>query len=1039
MKLDLQQVQLKNQLIQSTSNHSKNRNKSQNQGSSHNYKSQNSQQKQLLDKISYDKIELEIQQVKESFRLPTINNSKQNTYKPSKNINQKLNLSFTPQVILNINNQASETQTDQATDNYLTSSSLDHSHLGSNRIDYFQQKQELLNKQFQVDDQIKKQNKVKVQYYEQEVQKEILIQKQREIEQNVLEKAQLNHSSQKAKSKEPIHTRNIYNIKDNQSQNKSFQQEEPVVQQSNIFRTSFDSNPTPSHQFQSISQHITQDHQLSQQTNDFNINQQSQKKWKQDYVDLPQIKMVNQINEAEEKIIRQLPKRSNQSPRPEHRDPNQFIQDMREKRLKMFEILQVKYDNDFEVFKEMPPIMNELWNINKFITSQQVKDNPSTSSLFTPIEQFRRFSMRNQHSKNLIPLNPNIFERALVKKNLLRSTSIEEKESQSSGFGQNNQSIKVNKMLRESKQSNPIEKYEQIIQEEPQFVNQNEGNSNHKSIEITDQIKLSRNEIVVRAQTALRMSRGGTRFNKSLGRQRQGRNSTIINNIQTNNSTTIDESLLNSTYNTTSANTGFKKPNNLKMADYFKQDDTTSYTNPFDKSIPQSPLSKIQEKSEKQKQIAEVMKIIKDQQRKQSWNAKYTMYDDTLGQKYLAGSMNNSIANTESTLKQRSKSLSKENYNIANKTSILSLHKFSMLIFGSTNQFLLNQKNSIQDIIDQRVQAKLLGEIIQKVGGLGISQKSLNDKSASPTSLDRKRTLTLKKNSLSRDSSANSRMIGINNGGPINLEINEFIGIRQDTHETEEIIEDQFHGLNEFDESEWIEDKRQCEIEQQMTYDSMYKYGIRLDWSKCYLFQKCKGKHYAFNEKKNFKLFKREEIDETLQRIDDRQKDFKDFILLEPSYLKSINTLRELLFKELELTGLYLKYINRYGLVTLRNTQKLLLLCKKFFQLRDTFTTIFANIHKRSKVLRSLKAKIQLLDGPDIEETEDEDELTDAGTQIVQFTNSIINDIKLLRSHSTEFDVDFIIQDEDFVKLLKKECLEVRNLLFAFNIKLDQE
>lgn len=88
----------------------------------------------------------------------------------------------------------------------------------------------------------------------------------------------------------------------------------------------------------------------------------------------------------------------------------------------MFEILKVKYDNDFEAFKQMSPIMNELWNINKFISSQYIKDNnnTSTSSLIIPhsTDSFRRASLRNYHSKNIIPLKPNIFEKAIVKSKL---------------------------------------------------------------------------------------------------------------------------------------------------------------------------------------------------------------------------------------------------------------------------------------------------------------------------------------------------------------------------------------------------------------------------------------------------------------------------------------------------------------------------------------------------------------------------------------------------------------------------------------------
>ena len=55
----------------------------------------------------------------------------------------------------------------------------------------------------------------------------------------------------------------------------------------------------------------------------------------------------------------------------------------------------------------------------------------------------------------------------------------------------------------------------------------------------------------------------------------------------------------------------------------------------------------------------------------------------------------------------------------------------------------------------------------------------------------------------------------------------------------------------------------------------------------------------------NYKIFKIDEIPEILEMIQGRERDFKDTLMLEPFYLKAINTLRELMNKELDLSGLY--------------------------------------------------------------------------------------------------------------------------------------
>lgn len=73
--------------------------------------------------------------------------------------------------------------------------------------------------------------------------------------------------------------------------------------------------------------------------------------------------------------------------------------------------------------------------------------------------------------------------------------------------------------------------------------------------------------------------------------------------------------------------------------------------------------------------------------------------------------------------------------------------------------------------------------------------------------------------------------------------------------------------------------------------------------------------------------------------------------------------------------------------------------------------------NNKQKALRSFKAKIQFL-GPDIEESEDEDELKDLGSQTLKLSARIIQNIKDIRRKAKIFDNDFIFNDDVFFVLV---------------------
>ncbi|CDW78442.1 UNKNOWN [Stylonychia lemnae] len=371
-------------------------------------------------------------------------------------------------------------------------------------------------------------------------------------------------------------------------------------------------------------------------------------------------------------------------------------------------------------------------------------------------------------------------------------------------------------------------------------------------------------------------------------------------------------------------------------------------------------------------------------------------------------------------------------------------------IFGRNNMMLLNQKNSIQDLISQKGERDLLKSVIKKVsGGQNVYSGFIDDYnigSQRDSKFKRYLTSSLKKQNLSKSSLSSYKVQNQSESGVNNLEkqhyldTNMLLNINQDKINIDKQFEDDddHHIVNNLDESEFLEDMKEFENDKELEFPTMYKYGLRLEWSHCYLYKKCQKERSEFNMHKNHKLFQQSEVLAAIQIIQERQRDFKDFLLLEPYFLKSVNTLRELIFKELEFNGLYVRYIKRYGLVTLKNTQKLLLLCKRFFELRLHFIEVFSSLARKKVQYRAFKMKIKAA-GKQIEQTDDEDEILDLGTETVKnCTNALLN-IQQIRKKSKLFNSEFIFEDEDQVKLLRRECNEVRQILFVFGIEIQCE
>lgn len=63
--------------------------------------------------------------------------------------------------------------------------------------------------------------------------------------------------------------------------------------------------------------------------------------------------------------------------------------------------------------------------------------------------------------------------------------------------------------------------------------------------------------------------------------------------------------------------------------------------------------------------------------------------------------------------------------------------------------------------------------------------------------------------------------------------------------------------------------------------------------------------------------------------------------------------------------------------------------------------------------------------------------MKELGEDIVNLGKSIIDSVTILRSLTPIFDSDFIYKQNVYVKYIRKECAEVRHLLYAYDIDID--
>ncbi|CDW78443.1 UNKNOWN [Stylonychia lemnae] len=277
--------------------------------------------------------------------------------------------------------------------------------------------------------------------------------------------------------------------------------------------------------------------------------------WKNDYVHYPPVKIVKQFMEMEEKVLLQFPKKQIQSPRPQTKDINLIYEDLREKRLKMFKVLDQKYNNDFGIFKNRQQSIQDELNQSILMQESQLGLNkPSISRDITPHE----FNVGSSFNKTPDYRNSQqVFEDDKFEKaSFGKFVSI--KKSRASSFGMR------------TIDNNSIIKKEQIINHED--FSDNNVLADQENLSATDKNIMKGSPRKQRAQTANRHSRiqRGIRINK----MKQGRNlQNCLPSLMT--KITVDESIVDSTQNTTN-NLGTRKFTNLKMADYFKNDDLTT-------------------------------------------------------------------------------------------------------------------------------------------------------------------------------------------------------------------------------------------------------------------------------------------------------------------------------------------------------------------------------------------------------------------------------------------------------------------------------
>lgn len=99
--------------------------------------------------------------------------------------------------------------------------------------------------------------------------------------------------------------------------------------------------------------------------------------------------------------------------------------------------------------------------------------------------------------------------------------------------------------------------------------------------------------------------------------------------------------------------------------------------------------------------------------------------------------------------------------------------------------------------------------------------------------------------------------------------------------------------------------------------------------------------------------------------------------------------------------------------------------------------------------MRTLKKMVEDFDY-EIDETSDEEELEHIGQSIVILGKQIIDHVTGLRNTSSIFNKTFVFKSnvillmnlillQDYVSFIKKECSEVRNLLYAYDIELNED
>ena len=170
--------------------------------------------------------------------------------------------------------------------------------------------------------------------------------------------------------------------------------------------------------------------------------------------------------------------------------------------------------------------------------------------------------------------------------------------------------------------------------------------------------------------------------------------------------------------------------------------------------------------------------------------------------------------------------------------------------------------------------------------------------------------------------------------------------------------------------------------------------------------------------------------------INERESDFKDYYMLKPFYVKAVNTLRELVKVDFDLLHLYHNHITTYSEVTFENTIKLLMRVGQYFTARHHLSQVLTLVSEREEIMKVIKQKVQEL-SYEIDETEDEEELRGLGERLVSVGKDILEHIFKFRKASHIFDRVFIFNGKDYDQYIRRECQEVRSLLYVYDIDIN--